>query len=785
MSTTTTYTWTTVTAPVLLDNVEPTGNQTEPAVASSAAGDSYFGIWTSVSDVDGRAIDSDGLPFGNELDATPSGNFHPGSIAGLTNGTFVATFTDGSDHVTAHLFNADGSSYFGNDFAIDDPYSPSTDHLGESHVAALANGAFAVTWTADRGGGNEDIHFAIYEANGARSHDGIVNSNAADTSHSSVAGLSGGQFVTVWEEQPAAGGNSEVRFRLFTPQGSPVNGTDSAGVLIDNVGSVNKDIQVAALHDGGFVVAYTDNGWGSGTDITARIYNADGSARTGFMMVNGGDFSGNQFQPSLAVLSNGDFVVGWRDAATNSEFVQAFDAQGHALGTNSYVMAGVLDADIAGLSDGRLAIVAESSVPDVGGTTSIRSEIIELDRNINGDGGDDVIRGVRDGLPEKMFGNGGDDTFDAGAPAEYFDGGSGFDMVSYLNASVGVHASLAHPATNTGPAAGDTYVSIESLTGTSYDDTLEGDGGDNLLQGYGGHNTLIGGGGNDELFGGDDGTVVYSGARADYQITKVTVGFFEYQIVDTRAGSPDGTDLLASFNTFQFADGAISEKDLFPAPATPPVDPTPTPPAPTVSFDAVGYRAVYEDAAASGLSAQDHYHQIGWHEGHDPAAGFDTTLYLIYNPDVAAAGVDPFEHYLTQGAAEGRTAYQAIGQTVVSGFDAEYYLWHNPDVAAAGVDPLTHFLAYGWHEGRNPNAFFDTNGYLAHYADVAAAGVNPLQHYEQVGWMEGRDPSAGFDTHGYLAANPDVAAAHVNPLDHFITSGIYEGRAAINDGTFH
>ena len=48
---------------------------------------------------------------------------------------------------------------------------------------------------------------------------------------------------------PAAGGNSEVRFRLFDSQGNPLNGSNSAGVLIDNVGGVNKDIQIAALQN--------------------------------------------------------------------------------------------------------------------------------------------------------------------------------------------------------------------------------------------------------------------------------------------------------------------------------------------------------------------------------------------------------------------------------------------------------------------------------------------------------------------------------------------------------
>jgi hypothetical protein len=322
----------------------------------------------------------------------------------------------------------------------------------------------------------------------------------------------------------------------------------------------------------------------------------------------------------------------------------------------------------------------------------------------------------------------------------------------------------------------DAYVADGSGSGmvetvATFTRVLAGDGSNETIQsGSDGLHELIDG------KGGDD-TIVYAHNFADYHLMP-----FAAKIYVTGTNT---NDTLMNIEHLQFADKTVDADAIFnPPPGGPTQSPVPMP-GPTVSLDAAGYRAVYADAAASSLGAQDHYHQIGWHEGHDPSAGFDTTLYLIHNPDVAAAGVDPFEHYLTHGAAEGRQAYQAVGQTIVGGFDAEYYLWHNPDVAAAGVDPLAHYNAYGWHEGRNPNANFDTAGYLSHYGDVAAAGVNPLQHYEMYGWHEGRDPSAGFDTLGYLAANPDVAAAHVNPLDHYLQFGIYEGRSMVSDGLWH
>jgi glucose/arabinose dehydrogenase len=102
----------------------------------------------------------------------------------------------------------------------------------------------------------------------------------------------------------------------------------------------------------------------------------------------------------------------------------------------------------------------------------------------------------------------------------------------------------------------------DMMFGGSGNDTLGGGTGDDTLYGGLGNDTLSGDTGNDFIFG-DVGidTAVFSAARADYRVQRLTSG--DFQITDLRPGSPDGVDTVSAVETFSFA-GVI-----FPAGVTP------------------------------------------------------------------------------------------------------------------------------------------------------------------------------------------------------------------------
>ena len=190
-------------------------------------------------------------------------------------------------------------------------------------------------------------------------------------------------------------------------------------VLIDNSGSLNNDIQVVGLPDGGFAVAYTDNGWGiDQTEITLVIFNANGSSRTGLIRVNE-DTTGVQNNPSITVLSNGFIDVAF--SSGGSLIHQAYTPNGARGRLQLYRrLAGVIEGEVTALGGGLVANVHSSTIPDSGGDNSIRSSVDELTRTTTGTGADETLNG--DSLRDAIFGNGGNDNIN---------GGGGFDTAVF------------------------------------------------------------------------------------------------------------------------------------------------------------------------------------------------------------------------------------------------------------------------------------------------------------------------------------------------------------------
>ncbi|QHD69751.1 hypothetical protein GS397_23775 [Sphingobium yanoikuyae] len=132
---------------------------------------------------------------------------------------------------------------------------------------------------------------------------------------------------------------------------------------------------------------------------------------------------------------------------------------------------------------------------------------------LTGGNGNDLLSGL--GGNDTLDGGAGDDILSGGLHADTLIGRLGSDTASY-EASGGVTVSLDGTLTATGEALGDSFSSIENLSGSLIGaDRLRGDAGNNILWGNGGNDTLEGMDGDDILVGGAGADQLFGGAGFD------------------------------------------------------------------------------------------------------------------------------------------------------------------------------------------------------------------------------------------------------------------------------
>ncbi|MFL9592848.1 type I secretion C-terminal target domain-containing protein, partial [Aeromonas schubertii] len=171
---------------------------------------------------------------------------------------------------------------------------------------------------------------------------------------------------------------------------------------------------------------------------------------------------------------------------------------------------------------------------------------------LTGGMGDDILLGKSDN--DQLYGGGGNDLLDGGSGDDLLDGGAGSDTASYMDAGAGVTVDLnIVGAQNTVGAGQDTLVSIENLTGSSYDDILTGDDSDNVLIGGGGQDILTGNGGSDTFKWGSGDASAGVDVIKDFQ---VGVGGDVLDLSELLSGEHANATSLDQFLTFSSGPGS-------------------------------------------------------------------------------------------------------------------------------------------------------------------------------------------------------------------------------------
>lgn len=246
-----------------------------------------------------------------------------------------------------------------------------------------------------------------------------------------VQELTDGKFVVVWDSNTQDGSGLGVYGQVFNADGSKFGSELQIHEYWQNA---QREPQIAALRDGGFVVVWEDEsggfGAGSGTDIVGRLFSSDGVSEGPSFRINSSGFAGNQTAPTVAALPDGGFVVIWGDLSDGTIRGQRFDSLGQAGGSGillaDYAINEAWRPEVSVLEDGGIALAWQFS-ETAGGRTAIRTTLLFGDHvgAVSGTAGADTIIG--DDIRNTLDGGDGDDRLDGAGGDDWLTGGVGDD----------------------------------------------------------------------------------------------------------------------------------------------------------------------------------------------------------------------------------------------------------------------------------------------------------------------------------------------------------------------
>ena len=374
----------------------------------------------------------------------------------------------------------------GNDTVIAGPAADTLDGGTGINTLSYQNSATGVsvnleTNMADGGDATGDVIANFSNLNGSQGNDTLIGNASGNV-------IFGGKG----DDSIVGGGGDDT---LLGGAGNDIivagNGTESidGGTGVDTVDySLTTASLRLTLKDKGIGIALLDGGIEN--NYVVNIENVIGTTRDDTITGNSSDNSiaGGAGNDSLSGGLGNDTL----DGGTGNNTV-TYDSLEAASTPHTLQLAGTL-AQTVTIGNGQI-------------------DVIQNLENLVGSRGNDLIIG--DERTNSIYGGDGNDTIIGGGGRDYLDGGNGNNTVDYAlkivngvisENSSSVTVNLAYDAGSArgvgGIAAGDTYLNIENIIGSSGSDSLVGDASDNLLQGGAGNDTLKGGGGNDTLDGG-------------------------------------------------------------------------------------------------------------------------------------------------------------------------------------------------------------------------------------------------------------------------------------------
>ena len=534
------------------------GTARETPDITTLADGRYAVVWRENSVIRAQVLETEGFKVSPELlvaspvTANFDDRFSSATIVGLDNGKFAVGFYEIEgiefpilNHVK--IFNANQSVY--SDTIVDngvndpnafDPFIP----VFVPSLAALPGGKLAAVyshWSRDLANfGSVVVNKTTFDASGATVSVSAaiqVNTNTTGTQDApSAAADSAGNLFVAWTDSVSnfdgVGGGSGVTAQFYPAPANPPSGE----LPVNAITAGNQDQADAIFAAGNATVVYRDASTSAtnGTNIRVRFDTLDVVVNT--------TLSGNQEDPKIALLANGNVVIVWTDHSSGNADIRAriFNPVTGVSDHNDFVVntttAGdQTNAEVTAMPDGRFIVTWQDG-------TSIRSQTFDtrtgpytfagtsadeqrsgtvFDDHMSGGGGNDRLYGFSGN--DFLYGGTGNDTLIGSAGDDVHDGGAGVDTLIgslgndayYLNdvgadgrvidtiiesANAGIDGVRTSVNVNLNEAR---YANVENgyLTGTAVTN-LGGSAVNNVLIGNDAANAIYGLGGRDIMRGG-------------------------------------------------------------------------------------------------------------------------------------------------------------------------------------------------------------------------------------------------------------------------------------------
>ncbi|WP_187371500.1 calcium-binding protein [Methylobacterium oryzihabitans] len=504
-----------------------------------------------------QIYDANGTRSGSEflVNTITPGAQQNSTITGLANGGFVVSWEDQSGVGTDRAFGLKAQIYSSTGTKIGGEFLVNTITQGSQsspNITGLTNGGFVISWTDNSGQGGDasglGVKAQIYDPTGTRvGTEFLINTiTDGDQRASTIASLTGGGFVVSWEDnnfQRDDPNRGNIKAQVYDASGMKVDGEFLANTITKGL---QEKPTVTGLRNGGFVISWTDQSGvlsSTGIQVRAQTFDASGAKIGDEFLVNT-IAQGNQSNSGITSLTDGSFVVSWRDssgqggdASSGSIKAQIFGVYNEVVGRDGVndQLVGTAGRDrLTGLSgsdrlDG--GVGSDLLIGGLGNDTYVVDDPGDVVTELAGQGFDSVLTSLAtytlaDNVeslaytgPGNFVGTGNDlanlitggirsDRLDGGAGADTMVGGIGNETYIVDNAGdvvieqagEGIDRVLA----STSYTLGDNVETLQfgtsaSLAGTGNDiaNLLVGNRGANVLDGRGGADTLTGGLGND------------------------------------------------------------------------------------------------------------------------------------------------------------------------------------------------------------------------------------------------------------------------------------------------